>query len=171
MERRWMIRIMVVLMLLLQGCSMPAPPIDLIQAPEAYDAEPSEDQLRQALPDGSRILLPLSQEGSSGITFGDVDGDQAEEAIVVFEDGTMNNSLRAALLKKIDNEWKIVWETNGSGHGLDFTQFEDVNQDGVPDLVLGWVLGGGEKGLDVYAWKNNTLELLQKKGYRDHPKD
>ncbi|WP_088548795.1 hypothetical protein [Paenibacillus aquistagni] len=171
MKKKWMATMIAAAMLGMQGCSIPAAPIDLIQAPAAQDASEDENELRQALPEGSRILLPLSQEEGSGIMFGDIDGDQAEEAIVVFEDGSMNSSHQVAMLKKVEGQWKVVWDTKGAGNGLDFTQIKDVDHDGIPDVVLGWVLGGGEKGLDVYTWKDHSLELLHKKGYRDQPLD
>lgn len=48
----------------------------------------------------------------------------------------------------------------------DYAGLADLNQDGYPDIVLGWALGGGEKGMDVYVWKDDGIELWRKTAYR-----
>lgn len=157
-------------MLWLGGCGMPASPINLIKPPVSKETFPMDEwtaTLRKLLPDGARLLA--SVHGKEGMAFGDVDGDGINEAIVVYQEDALNErKLKAALLKQYQAEWRIVWDTIGSGYSLDNVGFADVNKDGRPELLLGWSLGAGGNGLDIYEWKNNTLKLAVKKGYQGH---
>ncbi|WP_019421133.1 hypothetical protein [Paenibacillus sp. OSY-SE] len=158
--------LIVTTLLWIGGCSMPATPIDLIKSPLSEENLHS-DILRTLLPDGARLLVSAHGEGSKGISFGDVDGDGIDEAVVVYEESSHNERIRkAALLKQQDEEWQIVWDTKGYGYGLDYAGIADVNEDGLSDIILGWTLGAGEKGLDVYVWRDNAMTLWGKKGYR-----
>ncbi|WP_282937282.1 VCBS repeat-containing protein [Paenibacillus sp. RC67] len=156
----------------LGGCGMPASPIDLIKPPvseETVQKDKWTTTLRTLLPDGARLLASVHGKEGHSVAFGDVDGDGINEAIVVYEEDVLNKrKLKAALLKQYKEEWRIIWDTLGFGYGLDSVGFADVNKDGRPELVLGWSLGAGGNGLDIYEWNNNTLELAAKKGYHGH---
>ncbi|WP_240421025.1 FG-GAP repeat domain-containing protein [Paenibacillus periandrae] len=156
----------------LGGCGMPASPIDLIKPPVSEGTSPKDKwstTLRTLLPEGARLLASVHGNKGNGTVFGDMDGDGINEAIVVYEEDVLNEKkLKAALLKQYKEDWRIVWDTLGAGYGLDNVGFADVNKDGRPEVVLGWSLGDGGNGLDVYEWSNNTLKLSMKKGYHGH---
>ncbi|TBL71040.1 FG-GAP repeat domain-containing protein [Paenibacillus thalictri] len=161
--------IIAAVLLWMSGCGIPKAPIDLIHAP-AIETSINEDQfskiIRGLLPDGAHVVVTDRLKGNNGVLYGDVDGDGIDEALVVYEEKrTDDKALRAALLKQNNKEWRIVWKMAGSGYGIDYAGFADVTKDGAPDLILGWSLGAGENGMDIYEWKNNTLRLWGKKGY------
>ncbi|WP_312875622.1 hypothetical protein [Paenibacillus planticolens] len=123
--------------------------------------------LQNLLPKGARLLAPDGGNTGSGILFGDVDGDGIDEAMVVYEENvTKDKMLKAALLKQHNEEWRIIWDAKGFGYGLDYAGLSDVTNDGRPEIILGWSLGAGENGLDIYEWNNDTLKLWTKKGYQ-----
>lgn len=147
------------------GCGVPAAPIDLIQSPIPA-SHIHEAAVRRALPDGSRLLIPKHGGGNTGISYGDFDGDGHDEAIIVYEENVRNEKLRkAALLRYENKQWNIVWNTKGYGYGLDYAGMADVNKDGLPEIILGWTMGGGENGLDVYTWRDKDVALWDKKTY------
>ncbi|MNI22407.1 hypothetical protein D3C73_759630 [compost metagenome] len=147
-------------------------PIDLIKSPSS-EVNIHKDNfstiLRNLLPTGARLLVSEDEKNGNGFVFGDVDGDGTDEAIVVYEENvTQDKILKAALLKQHKEQWQIIWDTQGFGHGLDYVGLSDVNNDALPEIILGWSLGAGENGLDVYEWQNNTLNLWTQKGYQGH---
>lgn len=173
MLQKWILTGLILTTILwLGGCVMPAAPIDLIKPPLSEDTVHKDTwttTLRSILPEGARVLTSVHGKEDNGIVFGDVDGDGIKEAIVVYEEDVNNEKkLKAALLKQFKEEWKIIWDTKGSGYGLDNAGFADVNKDGRPEIVLGWSLGAGGNGLDIYEWNNSTVELSVKKGYHGH---
>ncbi|SFL38749.1 hypothetical protein SAMN03159341_105399 [Paenibacillus sp. 1_12] len=164
--------LIVTTVLWLGGCGMPASPIDLIKPPISegtIQKDKWSKTFQTLLPDGARLLASVHEKESNGIVFGDVDGDGINEAIVVYEEDVLNErKLKAALLKQNKEEWQVVWDTKGFGYGLDKAGFADINKDGRPEIILGWSLGTGGNGLDIYEWSNNTLKLSVKKGYQGH---
>ncbi|TXK77365.1 hypothetical protein [Paenibacillus sp. N3.4] len=173
MLNKWICTGLIVTSLLwINGCEMPSTPMDLIKSPSSDVNDKGEDfntVLRALLPDGARLLG--SDHGNKGksISFGDVDGDGIDEAMVVYEENlTKDKILKAALLKQHNEEWQIIWDTKGFGYGLDYAGLTDVTNDGRPEIILGWSLGAGENGLDIYEWQNNSLKLWTKKWYQGH---
>ncbi|MEK8127240.1 hypothetical protein WMW72_04865 [Paenibacillus filicis] len=158
-------------LLWLSGCGMPASPMDSIKPP-VYEGASRDDKFHAALhallPQGARILVSDREAGGQGILYEDVDGDGSDEALIVYEQSALKDKeLKAALLKQRNEDWRIVWDTKGFGYGLDYAGFSDVNEDGIPEIVLGWSLGEAGNGMDIYEWKNNTLQLWATKEYSD----
>ncbi|TCZ80848.1 hypothetical protein E0485_00705 [Paenibacillus albiflavus] len=156
----------------ISGCGMIATPIDLIKPPVSQGNlhnDTFSHSLRNLLPEGARLLTSTHGEGTSGISFGDVDGDGISEALVIYDVGVINErTLKAVLLKQQNEKWRIVWDTKGFGYGLDYVGLSDLNKDGCAEIILGWTMGAGGNGLEIYEWINNGVELKVKKGYQGH---
>lgn len=159
-------------LLLISGCGIPLTPVDLIKSPSSkvnIQRDNFSTILRTLLPEGARLIVSDQGKKGNGISFGDVDGDGIDEAMVVYEDNVTNDKiLKAALLKQHNEEWRIIWDTKGFGNGLDYAGLSDVTDDGRPEIILGWSMGAGENGLDIYEWRNNTLKLWTKQWYQGH---
>lgn len=158
-----------VILLYVGGCAMPATPIDLIQPPQAEKEQSRDriDEFQSLLPRGAQVLDQAEGATFKVVSFGDVDGDGIDEALVVYKmNPSEGKSLKAALFKQVRTKWQIVWDGQGFGYGLDYSQITDVNRDGVNDIVLGWSLGNAGTGKDIYTWRDGTLTLLAKEKYR-----
>ncbi|TDF97169.1 hypothetical protein [Paenibacillus piri] len=155
------------------GCGMPAAPIDLIKPPVSHESVPKDSfhtALQALLPEGARLLIPRQGDKFQAVSFGDVDGDGVDEAVVVYEESSRpEKSLRASVLKQHDAAWRIVGDAKGIGYGIDYVRVADDNGDGISEIMLGWSLGAGGTGMDTYEWKNNVLTLTGKKGYGSPP--
>lgn len=163
--------ILLTVFLWLGGCNIPPTPIDLIKPPRSVESTYNNhfiSTITSLIPDGARVLVPDQSKGGTGITFGDIDGDGIDEAVLVYEESVLNEKeLKAVLLKQNNEDWQIVWDTKGFGYGIDYMDVTDVNGDGLSEILLGWSLGAGGNGLDIYGWKDHTLNLLDKKGYEN----
>lgn len=161
--------ILVMMLLLLGGCGIPATPIDMIRPPASVSSLQRDNisqELMKLLPDQAKLIVPMQGEQGQDISFGDMDGDGINEAVVVYEESrTSGKVLKAALFKHQDNTWRIVSEIKGFGYGLEYAGFPDINHDGRLELALGWSLGAAGNGLDIYELKNEKLELVKKKEY------
>ncbi|WP_239618406.1 hypothetical protein [Cohnella mopanensis] len=149
-------------LLYLNGCRMPATPDDLINPPEISLSINKWDDIQNVLPVGAQIVPQTIGQGN-GITFGDLDGDGIDEALIVYKENPLHGQmLKAAVLKQKSAQWQIVWDAKGFGYGLDYSEIADVNRDGMQEVVLGWSLGKAGTGMDVYVWRNGTLVLESK---------
>lgn len=71
------------------GCSVPAAPSDLIKPPSAEDKLPGSsfaEEVQGLLPDGARLLKQAKGKAGQDVSFGDVDGDGMDEALIVYEE-------------------------------------------------------------------------------------
>ncbi|OBZ15125.1 hypothetical protein A8L34_13270 [Bacillus sp. FJAT-27264] len=161
--------VMLTTLWLLGGCRVPATPIDMIKPPlseaskQRYD---TSQELIKLLPDKAQLVAPLQGQEGHDISFGDMDGDGIDEAVVVYEDNKeAGKPLKAALFKQQNEEWKVVSEIQGFGYGLEYAGFLDLDHDGFNELALGWSLGEAGNGLDVYKLSEDKLKLFSKKAY------
>lgn len=156
-------------LLLLGGCGIPATPVDTIKPPvseASIQRDKMNDELIKLLPDEVQLIAPLQGKEGNNISFGDMDGDGINEAVVVYEvNERAGKSLKAALFKWHAEEWRMFTEVKGFGYGLDYVGFPDINHDGLSELALGWSLGAAGNGLDVYELGEDKLNLLSKKEY------
>ncbi|MDR9855304.1 FG-GAP repeat protein [Paenibacillus sp. VCA1] len=171
MPRRFIIASVILTpFLFLAGCGVPATPVDLISPPLAVtnlQTDPISRDLAKLLPDQAQILSPMQEKGGKDISFGDLDGDGVDEAVVVFQvKNRTGKLLKAALFMQHNKKWRIVSEVDGFGYGLDVAEIKDVNHDGRPELALGWSLGDAGNGLDIYGWEEDKLKLISKKVYQ-----
>lgn len=171
-KRLILISLMAAVWLAIGGCAIPSMPSDLITAPNTGEYGNQDDDMQRSLqallPDGARLLTTPDGKASSGISYGDLDGDGRNEAIVVYEeDGGRERTLKAALLMRQQEAWQIVWAAEGSGRSLDYAGIHDVDKDGLAEILLGWSLGEGVNGLDIYEWDRDEWKLQDRKGYRD----
>ncbi|WP_256759991.1 hypothetical protein [Cohnella sp. WQ 127256] len=163
--------LLVAALLCLSGCRVPVTPNDLINPPssEIGLSEKNWDAIQNLLPEGAQ-LVPQTIGQGNGIAFGDLDGDGIDEALIVYKENPLHGKMhKAALLKQKSAQWQIVWDAKGFGYGLDYSKITDINQDGLPEVVLGWSLGNAGTGMDVYAWREGTLMLQSKEEYRGNP--
>lgn len=169
-RRRFRAMFAVAALLWICGCGIPAAPIDLIKPPQlaagSFGADNPGD-LRAMLPAGAKIAVAGIGAGGDAISYGDVDGDGFDEAIVVYEEGgRTEKAIKAALFKRQQERWHVVWDTKGYGRGLDYAGVADLNRDGSGEILLGWTMGAGENGLDIYEWKNNSVSLRSQESYQ-----
>lgn len=160
---------MLAMLWLLGGCGVPATPRDMIKPPlseaslERYN---NSQDLIGLLPSKAQIVIPMTGNVGNAISFGDMNGDGIDEAVVVYEDNqNKGNKLIAMLLRKENEVWEKITEVEGFGYGLEYATFFDVDHDGHNELALGWSLGEAGSGLDIYKLIEDNLNLLSKKAY------
>ncbi|MBB6670722.1 hypothetical protein [Cohnella nanjingensis] len=149
--------ILVLALFAVGGCGVPVTPVELL-GPPAQENDAADLTFLALLPEGARLLHP--------VRYGDVDGDGMNEAVIVYEENVHSKkAMKAALVKKQQEAWKIVWATNGFGYGLDYAGIHDTNGDGQPEILLGWSFGAGGNGLDIYEWTNQQWMLKDTRPY------
>jgi hypothetical protein len=153
----------------LGGCGVPAAPGELIKSPlseASVERYKTSQELIKLLPDKAQLVAPMKGQEGDDISYGDMDGDGINEAVVVYEDNkNKGNSLKAALFRQENEGWQKITEVKGFGYGLEYAEFFDLDHDGQNELALGWSLGEAGNGEDIYTLSVNELKLLSKKAY------
>lgn len=154
---------------LLGGCRVPATPGAMIKPPlseASLQRYKNSQELIKQLPDKAQLVVPMKGQEGNDISYGDMDGDGIDEAVVVYEDyENKGNTLKAVLFRQENEVWQKITEVKGFGYGLEYAGFLDVDHDGHNELALSWSLGEAGNGLDIYKLSEDQLKLFSKKAY------
>ncbi len=89
---------------------------------------------------GIELHYPKDGEYRSAFVLYDLDGDDADEAIVFYSDSSDEATVRINILDCVDDKWKSVYDEPGYGVDILNVAFADLNADGVNEVVCGWQL-------------------------------
>lgn len=144
---------------------MPASVEDLLDAPKLSE---EQYQLNKALQDqmGQEIKLKYPQSGSyrSAFTFHDIDGDGAEEAVVLHTYQSGGNA-QITVMDYRDGRWLVEKTYPGLSPDIDFIRFEKLMAVDEEAIVIGWRPEGGEKIVAAYRYRNRDFTMLGSEDY------
>lgn len=81
------------------------------------------------------MITPMKGQEDNAISFGDMDGDGIDEAVVVYEySKNKGYTIKAMLLRQENEAWQKISEVEGFGYGLDYAGFFDVDEDTITSL-------------------------------------
>jgi|SRR5262245_45929660 len=117
--------------------------------------------------DPTGIIQPFLPQGAQllAVQSADLDGDKLPETIASYK--VENLEQGAMVLQQKGGRWEKVWEQKGPGEFTLTVNVVDLTGDGQPELLLDWITGYVSAGndLDVYGWKDGTVEKLATAGY------
>ena len=84
--------------------------------------------------------LEYPSEGANRTAFvkANLDGDPQEEVIVFYTLKSQENSVRINILDSKDGKWHSLLDEDGYGSQIDSVEFDDLNGDGVPEILFVW---------------------------------
>ncbi|MBE6795277.1 MAG: hypothetical protein E7533_01700 [Ruminococcaceae bacterium] len=132
-----------VMVLAFSGCSLNFFSVESLMSPPTQSGKNGEVQKAfQKLMSGKNIQLrtPVSGDYQTSFIIIDINGDENEEALVFYTDSGVDASIRMALLECVNDTWVISSDVKGPGSGIYDVSFEDINNDGVVDVFVGWSL-------------------------------
>lgn len=159
------------LLLLLTGCFFRSPE-DLYavpKAPEDYkNLQAKIDEVRAA---GAEYAAPLTGSYTQTIQLRDLDGDGIQEAVVFFRVTTSVNSTEKPLKIYIfrqqpDDTFEAQIIIEGEGNAINSIAYEDLDGDGVRELVVSWVSSKSYE-LTAYSLHGSQAEEIMRESYTD----
>ncbi len=148
---------------LFSGCSIGVN-VDTMLTPPKLSAQ--QEQIYQALKDtiGSDIRLKYPKRGTylSAFITEDLDGDNAEEAIVFYEKSGISASdsgLRINVLDCIDGEWLSICDRSAEGSEIEKVVLSPLGELDRMNVIVGYSTANqSEKYISVYTYGDNYLE-------------
>ncbi len=142
----------IILMLVLSGCS------SSLKAPQTLMSPPKLTGGYQALQDvfetevGSNVALiaPASGEHKSAFIVDDFDSDSKEDAMVFYSVKETEETVSVGIFRKTGESWEYIRSVAGLGSSIDMVIVEDMDNDSVKEIVVGWNLSTSNKQLTVY---------------------
>ena len=153
------------MLLLTSGCSLNFFSTDALLKPPALTGKSGEVQEAfNKLMSGKTVQLktPSKGEFKSSFVLFDIDSDSEEEALVFYTDSSTDTSVRIAVFDCVKNKWILINDIKGAGSGVYDISFPDLNDDGLPEIVVAWALFDNKltKMLTIYSVETENKDQL-----------
>ena len=157
-KRRRLFAAVIAALILLSGCSLSE--IDelysLPQAPKEYL------QLQELIDDeiaaGSEYSAPTAGSLRQSIQLTDLDGDGTNEALAFLRNKELQPEI--CVYRKTDGVYQTAANIIGDGTAIGRVEYEDLNSDGVSEILVSWEVSAELRLLKVYSMKDWTSAVL-----------
>lgn len=133
----------VVVMLFCSGCSLNFFSVESLMSAPAQSGKNGEVEaaFKKLMAEKSvQLCTPSSGDYQTSYVLFDVNGDSVEEAFVFYSEITVDTSVRMTMLECVNDTWVISADIKGAGSSVYEISFEDLNDDGVYEVFVGWSL-------------------------------
>ena len=150
-----------ILLLSVSGCGFTFSPEELYSLPQ-LPAEYTElnNCLNQVLESGAEYAAPVSGSNIQPGQLEDLDGDGAQEAVAFFRNSADEKPLKIYIFTPRDNTYEQAAVIEGTGTSIYSIAYEDLDQDGQKELLVGWRVNTDMQALSVYTLRSGQPEEL-----------
>ena len=146
--------------LLVSGCTPELPtPDSLITAPASNQELMQQKQMiAEFLGKKDRMIVPEENETGTAYQYINIDDDAENEMVVFYANNENNFVLGFMILDQQDGHWVQRYKTTAYGTDIHYFSVQDLDQDDVPEFLLGVRTGyGSMKELYVYRFSDKGL--------------
>lgn len=138
--------------LLLTGCMMSAS-VDrlyvLPQLPDEYKALSA--RLSEVLAQGAEYAPPQAGGNLPPVQMVDLDGDGSDEALAFFRISSEERPLKIYIFRAVEDDYQQASVIDGSGTSIHSVRYEDMDGDGVREILVSWRVSAEVQTLGVYG--------------------
>lgn len=172
MLKRMVIMLVCVLLCLgFSGCDLLETDVhNLLDAPKLEgDMYPIQQALEKAVGGNFTFKYPTAGDYRSALILNDLDSDGQDEAVALYSTTAETViTLHINVIDSSDDEWKSFGDLSLVGNGVESVSFADLDSDGRPEILVGWMLyGTAEKQLGVYSFDGKQLSQRVLEPYTD----
>lgn len=137
-----------------------------ILSTDLEDVDKLKSEIEKQLPDSAEISAPEEDELFELMHFKDSAG--VERVLIPYKKNSSNKPLNLMVLEKSGNYWVEEERIPLVGEDFDKIVVEDITGNGSDEIMVGIKIGkSSTKGLDVYEFKDGSLEKLLNDNYED----
>lgn len=110
-----------------------------------------------------QLRYPQSGKYRNAFIFHDLDGDGVNEVMVFYTSSTSESTARINVLDRQKGKWVSVFDDAGYGMDIYSVDFDDLNGDKTPEVLLSWLIvpNNQTKRLTVQKFKINAKSRLE----------
>ena len=149
------------LLLSSSGCGFSFSPTDLYSLPQ-LPAEYTElnNCINQVIESGAEYAAPVSGSNIQPVQLEDLDGDGEEEALAFFRNSADEKPLKIYIFTAGKQGYEQAAVIEGTGTSIYSIAYEDLDQDGRKELLVGWRVNTDLQALSVYTLRSGEPEEL-----------
>ena len=161
------LRVLSVLLLplILGGCMMTVSVEELYalpKLPQEYQA--LGEHIEKILSYGAETISPASGSHLQSVQIEDLDGDGIAEAIAFFRNNNDERPLKIYIFRAVNDAYEQAALIEGSGTSVYSIGYEDMNGDGVKEIMVSWRVGT-QQALSAYLLEDLKPMLLMSAAY------
>ena len=132
--------------------TLPQPPLEYTDLSETIGA---------LLADGYEYAAPSAGQHIQSVQIVDLDWDGQAEALAFFRKPSEDKPLKILVFQSHGEAYELLAVIESSGTSIERVEYEDMNADGVRDLVVGWKGSADVQNVAVYAVGAEQKMLMQ----------
>ncbi len=129
----------------------------LPRLPEEYEALSA--QLAEILAGGAEYAPPQSGQNLPPVQKVDLDGDGQDEVLAFFRASSEERPLKIYIFQAVEDGYQLAGRIDGSGTSIHSFLYEDMNGDGVQEMIVSWSVSAEVQAMSMYILEN--LEPVQ----------
>lgn len=141
-------------MFVFSGCSLQMKTPDELMSPPkiAGGYQSLQDSYEGIAGKDAELETPMNGEHKSAFIIDDFDSDGNEDALVFYSEKGKKSSVNIGIFEKDedDDKWNYIKSIKGLGNSVDTVVLDDMNGDGLKEVIVGWNLLNLSKQLSVY---------------------
>ena len=149
------------LLLAVSGCGFSFSPEELYSLPQ-LPAEYTElnNCINQVIESGAEYAAPVSGSNIQSVQLEDLNGDGEEEAVAFFRNTADEKPLKIYIFTAGKQGYEQAAVIEGTGTSIYSIAYEDLDQDGRKELLVGWRVNTDLQALSVYTLRSGVPEEL-----------
>ncbi|MBP3951869.1 hypothetical protein [Bacillus suaedae] len=121
--------------------------------------------INECLPPNSELISPEEPKSTKPYQLYDLNQDGREDVIINFvikaEEQPNPSQYGVIVLRKENERWKKVWESQTQGVGLAYSGTADLTGDGINEYLFGVTIGASAGNtLEVFRWNNHSFQRI-----------
>lgn len=158
MKKIRFISIILVLLMMLTSCNITSFDTDGLLSPPQMNTANNEilKTLRSVIGNSYELIYPSSGNYQTAIISVDLTGNNVNEAVCFYTDGT-DKKVNVIILESIESTWKARGIFKSQASSVERVEFTDIDKDGIKETIIGWqYLSGEEKALEILSFGKET---------------
>lgn len=139
----------------LTGCSLKFSSFENLMRPPKLIGKYQglQDAFEKTINRSFTLITPENGDLQSSFLTQDVDSDGVEEAFVFFALNDEPEIAKISYFEYLNEEWKHIATLDGLGNSVDKVIINDLNADGVSEIMIGWLLYSSKTNRAVSEYK------------------
>lgn len=167
--KRSLLPLLLVVAVLLGGCSFELTDDELLRPPKATGNEAEIQRLiEKTAPNGYTLKYPKNGDIRCAVVTEDLDGDNRNEAVAFYRTQGQDSATHMLIMHDNGKNWKLSCNYRSQYTDIDCIRFADYDYDGVEEIFVGFTAHTGTNNLKIFNYDGEAYEASEVEYSREY---